>query len=111
MAPMSSKTPPTTMPSRREGEQDQPDEGEEDQRDQGRGPAKDEKDQEEEKLHGGGCLSRGYTQRGRGWFPWARTARGSLPLGGFGFLDWDFAALGFTGEGFVDEHLEVGLIF
>ena len=37
------------------GKKDQPDERVEDQREEGRGPADDEEDQEEEKLHGA-CL-------------------------------------------------------
>ena len=74
-----------------EGEKDQPDEGVEDQREERCGPADDQEDQEEEKLHGG-CLSLGDTQRVGWWF---------RVLGGFGF----------AGQGLVDEHLEVGLVF
>lgn len=54
-----------------EGEQDEPDKRVEDQREQSRGPADDEQDQEEEKLHGvvASFLLRCTQGRGCG-FPW-----------------------------------------
>src|SRR6202041_3199392 len=60
-----------------EGEKDQPDKGVEDQGEQGYGPAEDEQDQQEEKLHGvAAAFLLRCTQGQRRWF----RAQGALDL-------------------------------
>ncbi len=70
MAPMSSKTLPITMPTRRKGRRISQTNGKRTSATRAAGPADDEEDQEEEKLHGGGCLSMEDTQRAGVAVPW-----------------------------------------